>query len=341
MPEPVTAPTPTAADPKTAASNIAKAVQDKANGKAATPPAQENGQKAAETTADPNAGKKKYTVNKKEIWLTADEADAYVQKGIAFEPKMSHLDRLQREGWELIQKLKTDPLSVLFDKQIGHTPEVVLDRLEKSGQISPEFLERLGKLYYDKAVRPLQMTPEQRALEEATAKNKEYEAREAAAKDQAIKQENQKRVAQAMAQLTAFISEAMKESGLPSNDTRIGADMARMVADEIRIARYQNRSITPKQAIDTVKRNLRDVNSAFYEYLADKDDDDSEKRLEEALGEKVMKRIQKIWLKKAKAHDNPTAQTGSATQNGRRPSKPAMTREEFFEQHLAELKKRG
>src|SRR6266550_2642158 len=94
------APPATQAEPKQTAANIVKGVQDKAAGKKGAVkgpeiPDDADGKKPALPAAiDPNAGKKKFNVNGKDVWLTPEQADAYVQKGLAFEPRMSEMARM-------------------------------------------------------------------------------------------------------------------------------------------------------------------------------------------------------------------------------------------------------
>src|ERR1700679_2671581 len=81
------------------AANIAKGITDKSTGK--SPEAKLPVKDAAKTpenvpVVDPNAGKEKYVVDGKEVYLSPEQAKAYVQKGLAFEPKMDHLGRLQQ-----------------------------------------------------------------------------------------------------------------------------------------------------------------------------------------------------------------------------------------------------
>ena len=104
----------------TIAGNIAQAIQDKATGKVPTgsAPTKETTPKAV----DPNLGKEEYTVNGQKVYLTPEERVRWVQKGMAFEPKMSQLAKLEQETGAFLQQLKTNPEQILFDKRIGHTP---------------------------------------------------------------------------------------------------------------------------------------------------------------------------------------------------------------------------
>jgi hypothetical protein len=332
MPDPIqTAPAPTQVDPKTVANNISKGIQDKANGKAPSSQPQENGQTPV-PAIDPNAGKEKYVVDGKEIWLTPEQARAYVQKGISFEPKVDQLHYLQKETNQFLQTLATDPLKILTDKRIGMTPEAVMEKIFSSGQISDEMKEKVGKWYYDNVVEPLKMTPEQLKAREDAKYRSERERQDAAAKDMAIKQDNQRRVELALNQIKAQIGEAMKESGLPSNDTPLGAEMARMVADVMRLAQFQRQSITPKQAIELVKTRIKSVQASYYDHL-------DEEALVKELGEKNAEKVKKYFLKLVKeAEKKPIVPLGKpVARNGERKT---ITPDDMAD-YLAELKRKG
>lgn len=339
MPEQVA--TPAASVPrdgsKTAA-NIVKGIQDKANGKSpAAPPT--NDQKpptnpTAEKPVDPNAGKEKYVVEGREVWLTPEQARAYVQKGIAFEPRMDQLARLAQEQVQFQKALLTDPGRVLagLAKQANVPMKDLVQRVLK-GNSSDDIKEAVGQWYYENAVEPLKLSPEQLKAREDSKKLTEYEQREKERTEAAIRQENQARVSKAMAEIKSFIGEAMKESGLPSNDTPLGAEMARMVADCMRVARYQGQGITPKQAIEFVKKRIKSVQTAYYENL-------DEETLVQELGEKTAEKIQKYFLKKAQQNGGkvPTLTNGKpAARSGERKT---LSMDEFHD-YLDGLKKTG
>lgn len=317
-----------AVDPKSTAANIVKGVQDKANGSA---PAVDP-KAPAPVVVDPNAGKEKYVVDGKEIWLSPEVARAYVQKGIAFEPKVSQLGLLQRETAEFLNKLKTDPLAILMDQRIGHSPEKVLEKIFSSNQISDAMKEMTGKWYWDNVAKLERMTPEQRRAYELEKENKEFKDRDASARDQAIKLENQRRAEARLNQVKAVVAEAMKESGLPSNDTPLGAFMAYRVTQYLDNARRQQVSITPKDAIERVKGELKLVQSSYYDNL------DDETFIKE-IGEKNAERVKKHFLKLVKEAEKkiPENKSPSTFKKGERKT---MSSDEFRE-YLDGIKRNG
>lgn len=323
--------TPPQVDPKATANNIVKGIQQKANGKAPTaPPITE--QPSANPSADPNAGKEKYVVEGREVWLTPEQARAYVQKGIAFEPRVDQLARLQHETAAFLETLKTDPLRILTDKRIGLTPEIVLEKVLKSDKISDQIKESVGHWYYENVVEPMKLSPEELKARENEKKVSKYEQESQQREENRINQENTLRVQNAMNQIRANIAEAMKESGLPSIDTALGSFMARRVADVMRLGYFQRRAVTPKEAIATVKNEMKQVQTAYYDTL-------DEDQLVKELGEKNAEKVKKYFLKLVKAAEK--AVPGNQTMKPARRNERATTSLDEFHEYLDQLKRNG
>lgn len=314
----------------TTAENISKNIQAKADGK---PPEIQPAAKEGEQSkvVDPNQGKEKYLVNGKEIWLSPDEAKRYVQKGIAFEPQVTALHHLKNEIGEFMGKLKNDPAAILFDKRIGLTPEDALKNILKSNQITDSTKELIGQWYYENVVEPMKLSPEQLKAREDAKWRIEREAQDARARDEMVKEENRRRADEALNQIKANIAEAMKESGLPNNDTPLGVMMARRIADVMRLGYFQRQTITPKQAIEKVKLELKNLTSVWYDHL----DDD---QIVKEIGEKNAEKFKRYFLKLAKeAEKKPTVTRTPSTNKGDRKT---MSPDEFHD-YLDSLKKGG
>src|SRR5260221_165271 len=102
--------TPAASVPRDGtAANIVKGIHDRANGKAPATPLNDQKSPANPAAVDPNAGKEKYVVDGKEVWITPEQRSAWVQKGMAFEPKMDQLARLAQEQVQFQRALIEDP----------------------------------------------------------------------------------------------------------------------------------------------------------------------------------------------------------------------------------------
>lgn len=327
-------------DSKSVTNNIIAGIQNKAGrgGSAAQqPPINDAKQPAA--PPDPNAGKERYVVDGKEVWVTPQERTAWVQKGMAFEPRMDQLARLQQETTQLQRALINDPLAVL--KNIATQTKVPLSKLYEKildGDWPDEVKEIVGKKYYHNAVEPLNMTPEQLKAREDAKYREQREQQDKMAQENMVRQENQKRFQQAQAHISAQIAEAMKESGLPNNDSPIGAEMAWMVAKTMQLANKRQQPMTPKQAIEIVKRErIMAVQTAYYDTLADKDDDGDE--LAKAIGEKAINKIKKFLLKQAKGPQNPPIVPDGQLKPSGRPGERKTINSDDFHDYLDSLKR--
>lgn len=325
-------------DSHTTATNIVNGISNRVNGRAPAAPPVNNGQPPVDPSAskpvDPNAGKEKYVVEGKEVWLSPDQARAYVQKGIAFEPKMDQLARLQQEQAVLMRTLINDPGKVLTNiaKQNNLPMKDLVQKVLK-GNASDDVKEAVGQWYYETAVEPLKLSPEELKAREDARWRQERENQDKTSAQQAIIRENQERASRAYNEIKANISEAMKESGLPSNDTPLGAEMARLVADTMRVAHFQRQSITPKQAIEHVKKRIKAVNVAYFDTLEGE-------ALVKELGESNAEKVKQYFLRLASGMGGaiPTVPKGKpAVRSGERKT---LNMDDFHDQ-LDALKKQG
>ena len=319
------------------AANIAKAATDKAagnNGKQTVLAHEPNGktpqgQAPVEAPAvDPNAGKEKYVVDGQDRWLTPEQARAYVQKGISFEPKMDQLGRLQHETAALLSTLENDPAKVIYNEKFGK-PHEVLAKLLGSTKVSEELKETLGQWYYQNVIVPSKMSPEQREAMEWKQKAEESEAilHQQAQERQAA--ENQAKVAQAFALLKSQVNEAMSEAGVPL-DSKIAPQLAKRVAQVMQSGFLKNQMITPKEAMAIVKREIAEYQRSYYDVL-------DEDKLVEQLGKENAEKVRKYYLKAVKDADKEKKPNlvPSAKKPGERKT---MTPDEFRE-YLDDLKR--
>lgn len=317
---------PTQADPKVTANNIVNNATQ--NGKTQN----KEPEKKVETPVDPNAGKKKYVVDGQEVYLTPEEVDTWAQKAMGYEKKLTKFSHLQQEMNAFMQTLVEDPMKILTDKRIGLTPEAVLEKIFKSKNISDSFKEKVGQWYYENAVEPLKMTPEQLKAKENEKWRAEREAKDKFEQEEFIKRENMLRVSQAMNQIKAQISEAMKDSGLPNNDSPLGAEMARQVAEVMRVAHLNRQSITPKEAITFVKQRIKQIQLAYYDSLSDED-------LFKELGDKNVEKIKKKLLKMVKENSNDLPKTQGQSKS-RRTERDTFNHDDLHD-YLDEIKRTG
>jgi hypothetical protein len=324
--------TATSAEPKSIAGNIAQAIQGKASGKALTDsvPGEASTPKTADVR-DPNAGKEEYTVNGQKVYLTPEERVRWVQKGMAFEPRMSELAKLQQETSAFLNQLKTNPESILFDKRIGHTPKAVLERVLNADNIGDDVKEMLGSWYYHNVIEPMKMTPEQLEARQNKTKLMQMEAYQKATMEKAVEQENQTRAQLAMAQIKAQIGEAMKESGIKDNNSTFGVMLARRVADIMRLGYFQKQAITPKDAMARARAELKSYTNSWL-------DDLDEENLVKEIGEKNAEKVKKYYLKLVKESNKES--TVSKAAPAKRGERQVITPDDMHD-YLDNLKKQG
>ena len=318
------------------AANIAKGVQDKANGKApATTQAPAKGAAPA-TSADPNAGKQKYVVGDKEYWLTPQQAAAYVQKGIAFEPRVSELDRVKRD-MEALDKMFSEnpgPLIMNWAKKMGVSPEVVIEKILDSSLGDEKINEVTGRKYWEKVGQRMRMDPKELALLEAQEKLQKFESEKKSEAEKAIALENQKRFTTFLAQTSAFISEAMKKSGFSNTDAPAAIQFAKIAGGLYISAQKMRRAITPDQAVEAAHKILNS-------YLDSRDDGIDDETFIKHLGDKRVKRVQQWLLKKAKEVGEGSEQEPAASRRPAKRSERETITPDQMHDYLDEIKRTG
>jgi hypothetical protein len=313
------------------AANIVKGVVDKSspangsNGKDLTPPP-----KPTDTSpVDPNAGKEKYTVDGKDVFLTPEQARAYVQKGIAFEPRMDQLGRLQHETAAFLETLATDPGKVIYNDRFGK-PQEVLKKILGSTKISDEIKETLGQWYYENVILPERMSPEQREALEWKAKAQAHDQLLQQHEHERIAAENNVRVNQAMGVLKAQINEAMTEAGVPL-DAKIAPQLAKRVAQVMQSGYMTGRMVTPKDAMARVKSEIFEYQKSYYDVL-------DEDKLVEQLGKDNAEKVRKYYLKAVKEAEKDKTKK-DLKPGAKRDERKVMSPDEFHD-YLQELKKK-
>jgi hypothetical protein len=315
------------------AGNIVKGVDAKTNPAPVKADAKvdiKNQENGGITVTDPNAGKTKYVVDGQDRWLTPEQATSYVQKGLAFEPKISQLGRLQQETAAFLDTLSSDPGKVIYNERFGK-PHEVLGKILKSTKISDEIKDTLGQWYYKNVVIPSNMSPEQ--LEAAEWKRK------AMAHDEMLKQqetsrqqqENDARVTKALNEIKANINEAMKEAGVPL-DSKIAPQLARRVAQVMQLGFTSGKTITPKEAMAKVRAELQEYQKAYYDVL-------DEDKLVEQLGKENAEKVRKYYLKAVKESEK-TPKKKDFGSSPKRDDRKTMTPDEFHD-YLQDLKAKG
>ena len=321
------------------AANIAKGVAEKAAG---TAPVKVNDKAPAKNgvdlknaenggiTVDPNAGKEKYLVDGKEIYLSPEQAKAYVQKGLAFEPKISQLGRLQQETASFLDTLANDPGKILYNEKFGK-PQDILSKVLNSTKVSDEIKQTIGQWYYNNVIVPGNMSPEQREAAEWKRKAQAHDELLAKNEQDRLSNENNARVTAALNTIKAQISEAMTEAGVPL-DSKIAPQLARRVAQVMQLGMSVGKTITPKEAMVKVRAELHEYQKAYYDVL-------DEDKLVEQLGKENAEKVRKYYLKAVKESEKSPkkVQSGSVP---KRDERKTMTPDEFRD-YLADLKSKG
>lgn len=318
------------------AASIAKGIEAKAAGTpvAKTPEgkvaeAKTPEGKIVESAIDPNVGKEKYVVDGKEVYLSPDQAKAYVQKGLSFEPKISQLGRLQQETAVFLDTLATDPGKVIYNEKFGQ-PEEVLGKILNSTKISDKIKDTIGKWYYQNVIVPGNMSPEQREAAEWKRKAEQYDVSLKQQEEQRIQQDNDQKVQAALNIIKAQISEAMTEAGVPL-ESKIAPQLARRVAQVMQLGMSAGKPVTPKEAMAKVKAELHEYQKAYYDVL-------DEDKLVEQLGKENAEKVRKYYLKAVKASEKEVKKDSRPA--AKRDERKTMTPDEFRD-YLADLKSKG
>jgi hypothetical protein len=308
------------------AANVVKSVTDKAAGVAKPEVILKNQENGGVEIKDPNAGKEKYIVDGKDRYLTPDEAKAYVQKGLAFEPKISELGRLQHETAQFLETLTQDPGRVIYNERFGK-PEDVLRKILSSTKVSDEIKDTLGQWYYNNVIVPAEMSPEQREAAEWKRKAGAHDEMLRQNETNRLQQENDAKVNQALQVIKAQINEAMSEAGVPL-DSKIAPQLAKRVAQVMQLGYVNGKPVTPKEAMKRVRQELSEYQKAYYDVL-------DEDKLVEQLGKENAEKVRKYYLKAVKEAEKPKKDFKASP---KRDERKTMSPDEFHD-YLDGLKK--
>ena len=253
------------------------AASPKAEVKPEIKPATKDVKKAADKLdAEKIAGTKMYkiVVDGQEEEVSEADLVKMAQMGKSGQKRMQEAAQIRKEAIQLVKMLKEDPESVLADPAILGSSDKVLELAQKilakkieDEQKSPEILRA------EKAERELEMLRKQQKEAQEAKDRTEYEA--------FVKEQE--------AQLEEQITEAISNSGLPKSPF-----VLKRIADVMISAAENDKDITPKQAMNIVKREMhKDLKEYF-----DLSPDDA---LEELLGDNNIKRLRKRQLAKVKA----------------------------------------
>ena len=332
---------PSAPGVKQTAANIVKGATDKAAGKVPEPAAKgpqkpEDGDEKGKPVAaaiDPNAGKEKYTVDGKDIWLTPEQARSYVQKGIAFEPRISDIARMKQEMTQFEEALVNNPGAIIA--AIAKRRNVPVQQLVEnvlSGNASDEVKEATGKWYWENVAKRHQMDPKDLAILVRVEQFAWFKATQDEQTASSVALENKRRVDSALVQVKGQIKEALTEMGIPNIDSPIGAQMTKRIAGVMRLSYFSRKPVTPKEAATLVREEVRQYQRSFYDNL-------DEDKIVEELGKENAEKVRKYFLKVMKAAEKEHPKTGDAPPS-KRGERKVITPDEMHD-YLADLKRNG
>lgn len=313
-----------------AAKGVAKGIDAKTNPevKAAEPKVIiKNAENGGIELTDPNAGKKRYVVDGQDKWLTPEQAESYVQKGLAYEPKVSQMARLQQETKAFLDVLEKDPAKVIYNEKFGK-PADVLKKILGSTQVSDEIKDAIGQWYYNNVIVQEQMSPQEREHAEMKNKLASYEAEQQQRETERLSAEENSRVQNALQTIKAQIGEAMKEAGVPM-ESKIAPQLAKRVAQIMQLGFVNGKVVTPKEAMAKAKSEFMEYQKAYFDVL-------DEDKLVEQLGKENAEKVRKYYLKAVKDSEK-TVKKQNLQAPAKRDERKTMNSDEFRE-YLQSLK---
>lgn len=206
--------------------------------------------------------------------LTKEEMVKYAQLGKAGQARMEEAARVKQEALQLVKMLRENPEDVLADPYILGSQEKVIELAQKI----------LSKKLEDEQKSPEAKEKEQlqKELEELRRKDKEREEKLKA-------DEYERLVQQQEQQLETQITEAFESSGIPRSPF-----VLKRLADVMISAAENNKDISPKQALNMVKKEMQNDIREYIEAL-------QEDALEEFISAEKIKKLRQRQLAKAKA----------------------------------------
>lgn len=325
---------PAAADPKSTAANIVKGIETKAAGKTPEKKAETPVKNAVADVPDPHAGQKKYTVEGKDIWLTPEQADAYVSKGIAFEPRVSELARIKQEVAQLETAMIENPGLIIGNlaKRANVPLSTMIEKI-LSGNASDEVKEQTGKWYWENVAKRHQMDPKDRELLEKDERIQQLEAQDKQKAEAAIAAENRAKVVRALGEVSAQIKETLSELGIKDVNSAAAIRITKEIADVMRVSYFSKQPCTAKVAAEKVKARIREYQKQFY-------DDLDVDQLVEQLGKENAEKVRKYFLKAVKDAEKGTQQEAGRSSGTppKRDERKTMNMDDLHD-YLDELKK--
>lgn len=213
-----------------------------------------------------------------------EEVKRYLSKAIAADEKFEEAAMTRKQAEQLIEKLRTDPLSILRHPDLG------LDIKKLAEQVLLEQMEDAEK------------TPEQRQMEEMQKKLKDYEEEKKRLEDDRRKSEIEKLQMEAINSLDEQVTAALQKTDLPKSPY-----VVKRIADaaiEAMNMGYEN--VTIEQIMPYVEEQLRGEIQEMFGAMPDE-------IMEKLLGKGRLDNYRKSRVSKMKA--NKATETASKVQD--------------------------
>lgn len=273
----------------------------------------------AEATPEETTLRKfKVKVDGEELEVDEDELLKGYQSSKSAQKKFSEAAMMRKQAEKFVELLKTDPVKVLTDPDIGVN------------------FRELAEKYLVEQLQEELLTPEEREVREVKRKLREYEDKERLTREEQEKAQYEELLNHYQQDFTKQITTALESTGLPQNEATIG-----------RMANYYYQILQSKDIADEVKDNITFTDVA---QLVQEDYQNELKRLVSSsnmetlvklMGEDQVKNIRKWDLERVGKKDAPkTPEKQPDLKQRSSEGKKKMSMKEFDEQ-MAKIKRGG
>jgi hypothetical protein len=247
-------------------------------GKTETPPegGKVTGEIKKETNPDNPDKPYKIKVDGKEYNVGLEEALKLAQKGVGADKKFNEAFRLKQQAEQFIHQLKTDPMSILMNPNLGFD------------------FKKMAQDYLAKEIEKEMMTPEQRELYDTKEKLRQIEDEKKQGEEKASQERMQQLVSHYSTEYEKDIQSALQTSGLPKTRGTVK-----------RIAYYMQKGLergVELKAGDVIDLVRTDYIQEHNELYGSTDGD----TLIKMFGDQTLKKLMEANLKKMKGGGNLT-----------------------------------
>lgn len=228
---------------------------------------------------------RKIKVDGKEEFVDEEQVWRDFQKYKASDKRMQEAARLKAEAEEKYTKLKSDPLSVLLDENLGLDPE--------------ELGQKLLEKYYERQYE--EIDPRDKEMKELQKRLADYEQREKQAQEEAEMTERERFIESRKEALSKTLAEAM-ESTVLSQNPETSAALLREMALYMRAAKEAGEDVSPAELAQHIEGNrFRQFHMLANQFEG--------QQLIDFLGKDVLNKIRKADLESLRSKRQQPTQT--------------------------------